>query len=509
LKTTGKLLIALFLALPLFSVGQQAIVTLDGKTDGDSITIVELRRAKGILVRSIDSDNLYRIRNYTVTAKRNSSKRGYSEPVFKQEDALFDHELMNFIVNRLQVGDFLDITDVKAVDSSGLEAFVQDIRLVVKAEPWIAPKFLASYHMACPNGIRNDRTEELLNVRSGTVSLEELKNSSRLLLWDKDMDRPGFKIEHFNLTIKRGIGKSTIQFSSDSAEFSDKLTSFIRDHLENGDELRFSDIKVGVDSTSYIVPGLRLIVDAPFYADVETRTFISVKGRIVTDNEEKTGIPNLTVTILVDDKDYRYRAECDKNGGFVVDELLQGSNYKFEVESTEEVPEGTALMLLNQQGFAVKQLSVGEVTSVSDEELDVLDQRYALNNLSLDSLIDNKTAEMPFSLHLNFSNSDELLRNSKQEVVKVINFLKMNPDYHVDFVVYTDTRGNDMVNILVTEQRAYKITNFMLKHGISYDRISYSGGGEAKIINHCRNDVECTEKEHQVNRRIEFLLYKS
>lgn len=490
-------------------MGQQAIVTIDGKTDGDSITIVELRRAKGILVRAIDNDGIYKIHSYTVRAKRNSSKRGYSDPVFKQEHSLFDHELMNFIVNRLEPGDFLYLEDLKAVDSTGVEASVLDLKMVVKAEPWVAPKFLASYHMACPNGIRNEHYKGLFANHSGTISIEELKNSTRLLLWNKEMERPDYRIEGFDLSIKRGMGKSSIQFSSDSADFSEKLLAFIQEHIESGDELRFSDISVSVDSASYIVPGIRLIVDAPFYADIETRSFISVRGRIVADNADKTAIPNLTVTILVDDTDHRYKAQCDKDGTFVIDELLQGSDYHFEVESSEEVPEGTALTLMNQQGFAVTQLIAGETSSVSDHELDGLDERYALNALDLDSLMKNRTDEMPFSLQLSFSNNDELLRNSKAEMTKVVNFMKMNPNYNVDFVVYTDSKGNDMVNILVTEQRAYKITNFMLKHGITYDRISYSGGGEGKIINHCKNEVECTEKEHQVNRRIEFKLYKA
>ncbi|MET3034117.1 OmpA family protein [Flavobacterium johnsoniae] len=46
----------------------------------------------------------------------------------------------------------------------------------------------------------------------------------------------------------------------------------------------------------------------------------------------------------------------------------------------------------------------------------------------------------------------------------------------------------------------------MLKKGIASDRISCRGYGESQSVNRCTDNVNCTEKEHQANRRSEFII---
>lgn len=36
----------------------------------------------------------------------------------------------------------------------------------------------------------------------------------------------------------------------------------------------------------------------------------------------------------------------------------------------------------------------------------------------------------------------------------------------------------------------------------------WKGYGESKLVNQCKNDVKCTEEEHQQNRRTEFKAIK-
>ena len=46
----------------------------------------------------------------------------------------------------------------------------------------------------------------------------------------------------------------------------------------------------------------------------------------------------------------------------------------------------------------------------------------------------------------------------------------------------------------------------IISKGISSDRITQEGFGETELVNNCFNDVYCTEAEHQLNRRTEFVL---
>jgi outer membrane protein OmpA-like peptidoglycan-associated protein len=46
----------------------------------------------------------------------------------------------------------------------------------------------------------------------------------------------------------------------------------------------------------------------------------------------------------------------------------------------------------------------------------------------------------------------------------------------------------------------------MIKDGIVNDRLTGKGYGETQLINKCADKVKCSEEEHQLNRRSEFII---
>jgi outer membrane protein OmpA-like peptidoglycan-associated protein len=48
--------------------------------------------------------------------------------------------------------------------------------------------------------------------------------------------------------------------------------------------------------------------------------------------------------------------------------------------------------------------------------------------------------------------------------------------------------------------------SYIVNNGIEKNRIVGKGYGESKLVNKCRNGVKCTEKEHRMNRRIEYKI---
>ena len=46
----------------------------------------------------------------------------------------------------------------------------------------------------------------------------------------------------------------------------------------------------------------------------------------------------------------------------------------------------------------------------------------------------------------------------------------------------------------------------LIKNGISSNRLTSKGYGETQLVNKCSDDVQCTEEEHQQNRRSEFII---
>ena len=56
----------------------------------------------------------------------------------------------------------------------------------------------------------------------------------------------------------------------------------------------------------------------------------------------------------------------------------------------------------------------------------------------------------------------------------------------------------------LSDNRAKSSAAYIISNGIATERITGKGYGESKLVNRCLNNVKCTEKEHQQNRRTEF-----
>ncbi len=74
----------------------------------------------------------------------------------------------------------------------------------------------------------------------------------------------------------------------------------------------------------------------------------------------------------------------------------------------------------------------------------------------------------------------------------------------IEILSHTDSRGNDDFNQSLSQQRANSVVNYLVSKGISRSRLSAKGYGETRLTNRCSNGVDCTEAQHQKNRRTEF-----
>lgn len=91
------------------------------------------------------------------------------------------------------------------------------------------------------------------------------------------------------------------------------------------------------------------------------------------------------------------------------------------------------------------------------------------------------------------------------ELDKLVIILKENPKIVIELGSHTDCRGIDAYNIILSQRRAQSAVDYIvIKGGIESSRISAKGYGETQHVNKCKNNVLCTEAEHQQNRRTEF-----
>ncbi len=96
---------------------------------------------------------------------------------------------------------------------------------------------------------------------------------------------------------------------------------------------------------------------------------------------------------------------------------------------------------------------------------------------------------------------------SKIELDKLVKYLKEHPDLKVELSSHTDSRESAAYNIALSKRRSNSCVRYIIKQGVSANQIIAKGYGESQLVNRCSDGVkDCTEEEHQQNRRTELRL---
>jgi outer membrane protein OmpA-like peptidoglycan-associated protein len=99
------------------------------------------------------------------------------------------------------------------------------------------------------------------------------------------------------------------------------------------------------------------------------------------------------------------------------------------------------------------------------------------------------------------SGSYELLPESTVELEKLYDFLIKNPTLKVEISGHTDNVGSDADNLVLSDNRARAVFNYLVKKGIGSSRLSFKGYGETKPV--ASNN---TEEGRAKNRRTEIKI---
>lgn len=89
---------------------------------------------------------------------------------------------------------------------------------------------------------------------------------------------------------------------------------------------------------------------------------------------------------------------------------------------------------------------------------------------------------------------------------KLLYTLIDNPQIIVELGSHADSRGSDEYNLALSQRRADSAVDYVVSQGIARERIRSKGYGETMLVNGCSNGVKCNDKQHEENRRTEFVI---
>jgi outer membrane protein OmpA-like peptidoglycan-associated protein len=106
---------------------------------------------------------------------------------------------------------------------------------------------------------------------------------------------------------------------------------------------------------------------------------------------------------------------------------------------------------------------------------------------------------------LEFENGkSDILLNMQSDLTKVLDFLIDHPSFKLNVSGHTDSSGDALLNLTLSQRRADAIKNWIVEGGVESTRINAIGYGSNQPI----IVEERTEDDMALNRRVEFEIYR-
>lgn len=96
---------------------------------------------------------------------------------------------------------------------------------------------------------------------------------------------------------------------------------------------------------------------------------------------------------------------------------------------------------------------------------------------------------------------DDLKNSANRTVLKLVQFLQLNPKRVVRIEGYTDSTGGKEDNLVLSRERAQAVADVLIDLGVDEKRIQVAGYGDQYPV-----DVNATERGRAQNRRVEIVF---
>ncbi len=219
---------------------------------------------------------------------------------------------------------------------------------------------------------------------------------------------------------------------------------------------------------------------------------VIIRG-VIKDRDTKDVLSDATVSVI-NEAGNTIASSITRIDGQFEFEVSKGQQYTVNVikefYNENEVIIGTAKLRPNDEAFS---------------EIFLEQKIEAEDNSPAPKSIEQEDGEELQVVELEYVNYELDKSDIKPDIAatldKLIALLKEFPDLEIRIESHTDSRGSDDYNMLLSKKRARAAFDYIVSQGIDSKRLLYHGYGETRLLNNCTNSVDCTEEQHEVNRR--------
>jgi peptidoglycan-associated lipoprotein len=199
---------------------------------------------------------------------------------------------------------------------------------------------------------------------------------------------------------------------------------------------------------------------------------------IVVDKETQLPLPGTLVELINNTTGNKEKALTAEDG-----------TYSFQLEPSSDYK----LFASKEEYFTISK----NINTNEKDPAEIIYEKIELEKIIIDKPIVIENIYYDF-------NKWDIRTDATVELDKFAAFLLDNPRIRVELSSHTDSRGSTKYNLDLSQKRAEAAVKYLISKGIPEHNITAMGYGENMLVNRCKDNVQCSEEEHQKNRRTEF-----
>jgi len=211
---------------------------------------------------------------------------------------------------------------------------------------------------------------------------------------------------------------------------------------------------------------------------------------IITNNETAKILPNTKLS-LFDEKFQLLKQGISDDNGYYNFEVLCGKTYFVRAEKQDYQTKESKILIATTNGLT--------------------NLPIALEKAECKVTVGGDLAKC-FGIKMIYFDLDKsfIRKEAAFELEKILDVMKQYPAMKIDVRSHTDCRQTAKYNEALSDRRAKSTIDWLVKNGIDASRLTGKGYGESQLVNDCgcepTNQSNCTEEQHQANRRSEFIV---
>lgn len=293
---------------------------------------------------------------------------------------------------------------------------------------------------------------------------------------------------------------------------SDKTKNVI---LTNSSDIQVKNIAKSNQGFIYKIIDSEIATLTPLDDDyIELSAQLKLKGKLLTDKQNiRSPLQNASVTAVSNSGNkVLERAITDKYGDFTLNVPSDENSYNLVFEPESQNVDN--IILADQRGAILKKFGrTGDKFKyklINSEEIALTEVPEEDISQSFNKLVTTKNTDLEIVRSINYGLNESKFKSDAEPILnQVVAILKDNPQIKLEIISHTDSQGDDNSNLTLSKNRSLSVTNYLISNGIDARRLKAIGKGESEIRNRCLNGVDCSDKEHEYNRRTEFHFIKT